>query len=81
MKTEDGQMHVVGILDLTPEDRANLGQIISYAEVHGRAEEAAKVGNALMAMQGKFAVQEGAPNPPGTARPPGIPQDSRGPSD
>jgi hypothetical protein len=57
LKTEDGQMHTVGMLDLTPEDRANLGQVISYAEVHGRAEEAAKVGNALMAMQGKFAVQ------------------------
>lgn len=56
VKGEDGQMQTVGMLDLTPEDRTNVGQVILYAELHGRAEEAAKVGNALMAMQGKFAV-------------------------
>jgi hypothetical protein len=50
----DGTKHIEGILNLTPTDDKQAGELISLAELRGRVDESAKLGELLLEMQADF---------------------------
>lgn len=50
----DGITHLQGILNLTPEDPNNIGQLISFEELKGRVTEAAHLGKDMLEMESDF---------------------------
>ena len=59
----DGITHLQGILNLTPEDPNDFGQLISLEELKGRVTEAAKVAMDFLGMQGDFSAPATRGNP------------------
>ncbi len=49
----DGK-HIEGILNLTPTDGKQAGELVSLAELRGRVDESAKLGELLLQMQSDF---------------------------
>jgi hypothetical protein len=59
----DGITHLQGILNLTPEDPRNFGQLISLEELKGRVTESAHLAKSMLEMQVDFsAAGPGGPN-------------------
>jgi len=50
----DGTKHIQGILNLTPTDDKQAGELVGLAELRGRVDESAKLGELLLQMQGDF---------------------------
>ena len=50
----DGTKHIEGILNLTPTDDKQAGELISLAELRGRVDESATLGELLLQMQSDF---------------------------
>ncbi len=46
--------HILGILDLTPNDLDNLGHLVSLEELKERVNESARLGNEFLTMQSDF---------------------------
>ena len=51
---EDGSKHIQGILNLTPNDDKNAGELVGIHELRGRVNESAKFGELLLQMQRDF---------------------------
>jgi hypothetical protein len=50
----DGTRHIEGILNLTPTNDKQAGELVSLAELRGRVDESAKLGELLLQMQTDF---------------------------
>ena len=50
----DGTKHIEGILNLTPTDDKQAGELVGIAELRGRVDESAKLGELLLQMQTDF---------------------------
>lgn len=48
---EDGSKHIQGILNLTPNDDRQAGELVGLIELRGRVDESASIGNTLLQMQ------------------------------
>jgi hypothetical protein len=48
---DSGSQGVIGLLNLTPNDPANMGQIISIEELNGRVNESSALAQDMVAMQ------------------------------
>jgi hypothetical protein len=48
---------ILGIMNLTPNDPDNLGQLVTLEELKGRVDESSRLGHDLMKMQGDFLEQ------------------------
>ncbi len=51
---EDGSRHIRGILNLTPNDPNNVGQLVELDELRGRVNESAQLARSLLEMQVNF---------------------------
>lgn len=51
---EDGSKHIQGILNLTPNDDKQAGELVGLEELRGRVNESAKLGELLLQMQPDF---------------------------
>lgn len=51
---EDGSKHIQGILNLTPNDDRQAGELVGLTELRGRVDESANLGNQLLQMQGDY---------------------------
>lgn len=64
---DSGPQGIVGLLDLTPKDATNLGQVISLEELNGRVNESSLVARDFLTMQedykrGRVVAQPNARN-------------------
>ena len=55
----DGSFKIDGILNITPEDPANVGNLISLEELKGRVNESAAVARDLLDMQDDYVAHGG----------------------
>ena len=51
---EDGQLHIQGILNLTPNDDKQAGELVGLPELRGRVNESAKLSESFLEMQRDF---------------------------
>ena len=51
---EDGSKYIQGILNLTPNEEKQAGELIGLDELRGRVNESAKLGECLLQMQSEF---------------------------
>ena len=55
---DEGPQRVVGLLELTPKDPRNLGQLISLEELNGRVNESSALARDLVAMQNDYSRKD-----------------------
>ena len=53
-ENEDGSRRILGVLDLTPKDPANVGQLVCFEELRGRVDEPAQLGSKFLEMRAAF---------------------------
>ena len=55
----DGSFKINGILNVTPEDPVNVGNLVSLEELKGRANESATIARDLLGMQAEYVAHNG----------------------